>query len=98
MIVDNLSQLLRTKNNKYERNKLLEQWREEYPTTEIIKNNTGSNYVIKLDPQSLPEGMRVISENPKAKLVSMYGLNEINFEVQYIGDKKKDEKKEEKDK
>jgi uncharacterized repeat protein (TIGR01451 family) len=65
---------------------------------EIIKNNTGSNYVIKLDPQSLPEGMRVISENPKAKLVSMYGLNEINFEVQYIGDKKKDEKKEEKDK
>ena len=40
MIVDNLSQLLGTKNNKYERNKLLEQWREEYPTTEIIKNKT----------------------------------------------------------
>lgn len=28
MIVDNLSQLLGTKNNKYERNKLLEQWGE----------------------------------------------------------------------
>ena len=59
---------------------------------EIIKNNTGSNYVIKLDPQSLPEGMRVISENPKAKLVSMYGLNEINFEVQYVEEKEKNRK------
>ena len=60
--------------------------------SEIIKNNTGSNYVIELDPQSLPEGMRVISENPKAKLISMYGLNEINFEVQYVEEKKKNGK------
>ena len=73
MIVDNLSQLLGTKNNKYERNKLLEQWREEYPTTEIIKNNTEYFIVIPdevldmfdlLDSQLVSESQkRVISQS-----------------------------------
>ena len=48
---------------------------------QIVSNSTGKNFIIKLDDQSLPFGMKTISENPKSKLISAFGLNEIDFEV-----------------
>ena len=47
-----------------------------------ILNRKGENIVIKVDEGSLPEGMKVTSENPYLKRVSSKVLNQFNFSVQ----------------
>jgi uncharacterized repeat protein (TIGR01451 family) len=42
----------------------------------------GKNFVIKVDEDSLPSGMKVISENPKVKRITPHQLNRFNFSVQ----------------
>lgn len=42
----------------------------------------GKNLVIKVDEDSLPTGMKVISENPKVKRITPHQLNRFNFSVQ----------------
>ncbi|MDR2879574.1 MAG: hypothetical protein LBV03_06645 [Fusobacteriales bacterium] len=49
---------------------------------EYAEKERGKNFIIKVDEASLPKGMKVISENPRVKLITQYGLNEFNFGVQ----------------
>lgn len=64
--------------------------------TRIVESGLGLNYVIKVDEQSLPAGMKVVTENPRSKLITSYGLNEFNFGVRYesveTGGRKDEEK------
>ena len=47
-----------------------------------VLDSKGKNVAIKLDTDSLPTGMQVMSENPKVKRVTPYKLNKFNFSVQ----------------
>lgn len=47
-----------------------------------ILDNKGSNFLIKVDTDSLPAGMQVISENPKVLRLTLNKLNKFNFSVQ----------------
>ncbi|AQS38510.1 conserved repeat protein [Shewanella psychrophila] len=47
-----------------------------------VTDKTGRNFLVKLDSDSLPTGMKVISENPKVKRISSNGLAKFNFSVQ----------------
>ncbi|WP_172634431.1 DUF11 domain-containing protein [Shewanella violacea] len=47
-----------------------------------VTDKKGRNFLVKLDSDSLPTGMKVISENPKVKRISPYGLAKFNFSVQ----------------
>jgi uncharacterized repeat protein (TIGR01451 family)/fimbrial isopeptide formation D2 family protein len=49
---------------------------------EYVEKERGKNFIIKVDEASLPKGMKVITENPRVKLITQYGLNEFNFGVQ----------------
>jgi uncharacterized repeat protein (TIGR01451 family) len=47
-----------------------------------VLDNKGRNFVIKLDTDSLPTAMQVISENPKVLRITPNKLNKFNFSVQ----------------
>jgi uncharacterized repeat protein (TIGR01451 family) len=49
---------------------------------EWVTRKTGSNFIVKVDEDSLPQGMKVISENPRVKRISPNGLNKFNFSIQ----------------
>lgn len=43
---------------------------------------TGSSFILKVDPSSLPQGARVLSENPRVIRITDSTINKINFGVQ----------------
>jgi len=47
-----------------------------------VTDKKGKNFLVKLDSDSLPTGMKVISENPKVTRVSPHALAKFNFSVQ----------------
>ncbi|MCY4046381.1 MAG: hypothetical protein OXE99_15065, partial [Cellvibrionales bacterium] len=47
-----------------------------------VLDSKGKNFLIKVDEDSLPAGMKVISENPKIQRVTPNKLNRFNFAVQ----------------
>ncbi|EAS42211.1 DUF11 domain-containing protein [Photobacterium profundum] len=47
-----------------------------------VTDKKGRNFLVKLDSDSLPTGMKVISENPKAKRITPHALAKFNFSVQ----------------
>ncbi|WP_257797895.1 DUF11 domain-containing protein [Psychromonas sp. CD1] len=58
--------------DEYGRYHLPDQW---------VLNKKGKQTLIKLDSDSLPAGMHVISENPKVLRISPYKLTKFNFSV-----------------
>jgi len=53
---------------------------------EWVTRKTGSNFLVKLDRDSLPQGMKVISENPRVRRITPNGLNKFNFSIQRESD------------
>jgi len=51
------------------------------PDEWILRKN-GKNFIIKVDEDTLPQGMKVISENPRVRRITPNGLNKFNFSVQ----------------
>ncbi|WP_244156080.1 DUF11 domain-containing protein [Photobacterium angustum] len=47
-----------------------------------VKDNKGKNFLVKVDTDSLPTGMKVISENPKVQRITPHALAKFNFSVQ----------------
>lgn len=47
-----------------------------------VTDKKGRNFLVKLDSDSLPTGMKVISENPKVKRITPHALAKFNFSVQ----------------
>ncbi|OEF30232.1 hypothetical protein A1QC_00035 [Vibrio rumoiensis 1S-45] len=47
-----------------------------------VVDKKGKNFLVKLDTDSLPTGMKVISENPKVLRISPNALAKFNFSVQ----------------
>ncbi len=47
-----------------------------------VTDKKGHNFLVKLDSDSLPTGMTVISENPKVKRITPHALAKFNFSVQ----------------
>ena len=47
-----------------------------------VLDSKGKNFVIKVDTDSLPDRMKVISENPKVIRITPNKLNKVNFSVQ----------------
>jgi uncharacterized repeat protein (TIGR01451 family) len=49
------------------------------PCADIPKTKVGSNFILKLDPRSLPSGYRLTTENPKVVRLTRGKLTKINF-------------------
>lgn len=47
-----------------------------------VLDKKGKNFLVKLDSDSLPTGMKVISENPKVQRITPNKLTKFNFSVQ----------------
>ncbi|OCH14845.1 hemagglutinin [Aliivibrio sp. 1S165] len=47
-----------------------------------VLNNKGKQFLVKVDTDSLPTGMKVISENPKVLRISPNQLTKFNFSIQ----------------
>ena len=47
-----------------------------------VLNKKGKQFLVKLDTDSLPTGMHVISENPKVRRITPNALSKFNFSVQ----------------
>ncbi len=47
-----------------------------------VKDKKGKNFLVKVDTDSLPTGMKVISENPKVQRITPNALSKFNFSVQ----------------
>ncbi len=47
-----------------------------------VKDKKGKNFLVKVDTDSLPTGMKVISENPKVQRITPHALAKFNFSVQ----------------
>ncbi|CAG19551.1 DUF11 domain-containing protein [Photobacterium profundum] len=47
-----------------------------------VTDKKGRSFLVKLDSDSLPTGMTVISENPKVKRITPHALAKFNFSVQ----------------
>ncbi|WP_318513932.1 hypothetical protein [Photobacterium leiognathi] len=47
-----------------------------------VKDKKGKNFLVKVDTDSLPTGMKVISENPKVRRITPNALAKFNFSVQ----------------
>ncbi|WP_318493039.1 hypothetical protein [Photobacterium leiognathi] len=47
-----------------------------------VKDKKGKNFLVKVDTDSLPTGMKVISENPKVQRITPNVLAKFNFSVQ----------------
>ncbi|MCS2153109.1 DUF11 domain-containing protein [Scandinavium goeteborgense] len=46
-----------------------------------VTENIGRNFLVKVDTDSLPANMEVISENPKVKRITSHALAKFNFSV-----------------
>ncbi|MEL7293626.1 MAG: hypothetical protein AAGJ78_09265 [Pseudomonadota bacterium] len=46
-----------------------------------VLDKKGQNFLIKVDTDSLPTGMKVISENPRVQRISPNKLTKFNFSV-----------------
>ena len=51
------------------------------PDTNIHNARLGQNQLLKVDLYTLPQGAKVISENPRVLRVTNKALNKINFAV-----------------
>lgn len=51
-----------------------------------VLNKKGQQFLVKLDTDSLPTGMKVVSENPKVRRITPNALSKFNFSVQSISD------------
>jgi uncharacterized repeat protein (TIGR01451 family) len=49
------------------------------PCADIPDKKIGSNFILKLDPRSLPSGYRMTTENPKVVRLTRGKLSKINF-------------------
>jgi uncharacterized repeat protein (TIGR01451 family) len=49
------------------------------PCADIPNKKVGSNFILKLDPRSLPSGYRMTTENPKVVRLTRGKLSKINF-------------------
>ena len=50
---------------------------------EVDNASRGANFIIKLDPATLPDGARVISQNPRVLRVTQSLMSRIDFAVQF---------------
>ncbi len=55
------------------------------PDEWVLRKN-GKNFIVKVDEDSVPQGMQVISENPRVRRITPNGLNKFNFSVRRIED------------
>lgn len=46
---------------------------------DLPRTRAGTNYILKLDPRSLPTGYRIISENPRVVRLTPGKMTEVNF-------------------
>ena len=53
---------------------------------EWVTRTSGKNFIVKVDEDSIPQGMKVISENPRVRRITANGLNKFNFSIQRIED------------
>ena len=53
---------------------------------EWVLRSSGKNFIVKVDEDSIPQGMRVISENPRVRRITANGLNKFNFSIQRVED------------
>lgn len=51
-----------------------------------VLNKKGKQFLVKVDTDSLPTGMRVVSENPKVRRITPNKLTKFNFSIQSSGD------------
>ncbi|MCG0012468.1 DUF11 domain-containing protein [Vibrio parahaemolyticus] len=51
-----------------------------------VLNKKGKQFLVKVDTDSLPTGMKVISENPKVQRITPNKLTKFNFSIQSSGD------------
>lgn len=51
-----------------------------------VLNKKGQQFLVKLDTDSLPTGMKVVSENPKVRRITPNALSKFNFSVQSTSD------------
>lgn len=51
-----------------------------------VLNKKGKQFLVKVDTDSLPTGMKVISENPKVRRITPNKLTKFNFSIQSSGD------------
>lgn len=51
-----------------------------------VLNKKGKQFLVKVDTDSLPTGMRVISENPKVRRITPNKLTKFNFSIKSSGD------------
>lgn len=52
-----------------------------------VLNKKGKQFLVKVDSDSLPTGMTVISENPKVLRITPHALTKFNFSIQSKNDK-----------
>lgn len=51
-----------------------------------VLNKKGKQFLVKVDTDSLPTGMKVVSENPKVSRITPNKLTKFNFSIQSSGD------------
>lgn len=51
-----------------------------------VLNKKGKQFLVKVDTDSLPTGMKVISENPKVRRITPNKLTKFNFSIKSSGD------------
>ena len=51
---------------------------------DLPANRIGTNYIMKLDPRSLPAGYRILSENPRVVRLTAGRMSELNFATSVI--------------
>lgn len=51
-----------------------------------VLNKKGKQFLVKVDTDSLPTGMTVVSENPKVRRITPNKLTKFNFSIQSSGD------------
>ena len=49
------------------------------PCADLPRQRTGTNFILKLDPRSLPAGYRILSENPRTVRLTAGKATHINF-------------------
>jgi len=50
---------------------------------EVDNASRGANFIIKLDPATLPDGARVVSQNPRVLRITQSLMSRIDFAVQF---------------
>ncbi|MDH3620168.1 MAG: hypothetical protein OER91_04710 [Gammaproteobacteria bacterium] len=50
---------------------------------DVARFERGGNFIIKLDESTLPEGARVVSENPRLIRLTQATMSKVNFAIEY---------------